>query len=83
MKRIQATDVIKHFFRLLCEVERGKRFAITKHGEVVAQLVPARDLDQSKRAETIQGFLNARNSWRAEGMSIDEILESRHAGHRI
>ena len=82
MRQIQSTDAKTHFARLLRDVEGGEEFAITKHGRVVAHLMPAQKLQQSKRIEAIQSFLNARKQWRSGDMTIDEILEARHAGHR-
>jgi len=41
MKTIQASDARTHFAELLDAATRGESFALTRHGKVVACIVPA------------------------------------------
>lgn len=40
MRRVQVVEAKAHFSSLLAEVEAGATVAITRHGKVVARLVP-------------------------------------------
>lgn len=40
MKTISVVDAKAHFSALLAEVEGGQEIAVTRHGRVVARLVP-------------------------------------------
>lgn len=40
MKRVQVVEAKAHFSALLAAVEAGESIAITRHGRVVARLVP-------------------------------------------
>jgi len=40
MKRIAVVEMKGHLSALLAKVERGEEFAITRHGRVIARLVP-------------------------------------------
>lgn len=47
MQHIGAFDAKTHFSRLIAEVEQGKSFIITKHGHIVAKLIPTEELDET------------------------------------
>jgi prevent-host-death family protein len=52
MKMITATEANRDFSRLLEQVEGGDVINITKHGRIVATLVPARDaVEQMEKAK--------------------------------
>jgi prevent-host-death family protein len=42
MKNISVVEAKAHFSALLAEVEAGEEVAVTRHGRVVARLVPER-----------------------------------------
>ncbi|MBB3428440.1 prevent-host-death family protein [Rhizobium sp. BK312] len=46
MKSVPVVEVKAHFSALLAEVEAGEEIAVTRHGKVVARLVP----DYSRKA---------------------------------
>ena len=83
MQEIQSTQAKTRFAELLRSVEHGEAFAITRHGRVVAHLIPARERERSERDAAVERFLERRASWQASGMGRDEILEARHLGHRL
>jgi prevent-host-death family protein len=53
MHTVGAFEAKTHFSALLERVERGEQIAITKHGRLVAKLVPATGPDREKRREII------------------------------
>ena len=83
MREVQSTDAKARFAEILRNVEQGETIAITRHGKIVAHLVPARDHEQAERDAAVDEFLKQRASWRPTGMTREEILAARHEGHRI
>ncbi|MCO6419144.1 type II toxin-antitoxin system prevent-host-death family antitoxin [Siccirubricoccus sp. KC 17139] len=55
---IPATEANRHFSRLLREVEQGKSFTITSHGQPVARIVPA--TAEAERRRRVREELMAR-----------------------
>lgn len=45
MKNVSVVEAKTHFSALLAEVEAGEQVAVTRHGKVVARLVPERELN--------------------------------------
>lgn len=82
MRDIQATEAKAHLAELLRAVERGESFAITRHGRPIAHLVPAAVADQDARRGALSRFLEKRASWERAAMSVQDILDARHEGHR-
>jgi prevent-host-death family protein len=54
MHTVGSFEAKTHFSALLERVERGEQIAITKHGRLVAKLVPATGPDRDKRRKVIQ-----------------------------
>ena len=82
MREVQATDAKTHLAQLLSSVERGETIAITRHGKPIAHLVPADAQDRAARRAAVERFEAQRAKWKGGGMSVEEILDARHAGHR-
>jgi len=82
MREIQATEAKTRLAELLRAVEHGETVAITRHGKVVAHLVPAARQDRTNRAKAVERFRKRRAGWRRVAFSTDEVLAARHAGHR-
>jgi prevent-host-death family protein len=80
MREIQSSVVKARLPQFLDEVERGETIIITRHGRAVAHLVPApaRDRDRVRRA--LDGISALRQ--RTSHISLDELLASRHEGHK-
>ena len=80
MREVQSSDAKTHLTQLLTDVERGETIVITRHGRPIARLVP--ELDQ--RAEAIQRTMDQIRALRATmpDISLNEMLEARHEGHR-
>lgn len=70
---------------LLDRAERGEEVTISRQGRPVARLVPAAPAhDPEKARQAVQRIFELRDKIRAEHgpVSLEEILASRHEGHR-
>jgi prevent-host-death family protein len=76
----QASDAKAKWAELLDEVERGATVRITRHGKTIARVVPETDVRAAEIAEAIEGLRALRE--RTGKAPLDEILASRHEGHR-
>jgi prevent-host-death family protein len=76
----QASDAKAKWAELLDEVERGATVRITRHGKTIARVVPETDVRAAEIAEAIEGLRALRE--RTAKAPLDEILASRHEGHR-
>ena len=65
--------------KLLNEVERGRTVRITRHGKPIARLVPEEDA-RAQAAEAIERLKALRKEFGKA--PLDEILASRHEGHK-
>ena len=83
MREIQATEAKTRLAELLRAVEHGEAITITRHGKPVAHLVPADSHDRANREKAVERFRRRRSGWRRVDISTDEILASRHEGHRL
>lgn len=83
MQEVTATQAKARLAELLRRVERGETVAITRHGEIVARMVPAATDDPAGRRQAVDLFRRRRGSWKPAGMSTDEILDARHRDHRL
>ena len=83
MLQVQATEAKAQFAELLRTVERGETVVITRHGKKIAHLVPAADQERAERRAAVEEFKRLRSQLGGINMSIEEILEARHAGHRV
>lgn len=66
MKHVTVVEAKSHFSALLAEVDAGAEIDITRHGKVVARLVPARP---RMAADIFQEI------WALGGLEMDEIAE--------
>ena len=82
MRAVPATEAKARLAELLRTVERGETVAITRHGQTVAHMIPAPEVDRTSRKQAVADFRRRRSEWQSGGMSIDDILEARHLGHR-
>jgi prevent-host-death family protein len=80
MRHIQASEAKTHLPSLLDDVERGETLVITRHGKPIARLVPD---EAGQKADVEQAIAKIRELRKSFGkMSIDEIIASKHEGHR-
>jgi len=65
MEQIGLFDAKNHFSQLLKEVQKGKTFLITRHGEPAAKLEPIQPVvDRQKIAKEVKAFLKMKKSKR-------------------
>ena len=83
MHTMQATEAKARLAELLRTVERGETVVITRHGKAIARVIPAREGERADRKQVVDRFRRRRDKWQPVAMSIDDILISRHAGHRL
>ena len=83
MHTMQATEAKARLAELLRKVERGETVVITRHGEPIAHVIPARAAERADRQLGVDRFRRRREKWQPVAMSIDEILHARHEGHRL
>ena len=83
MHTMRATEAKARLVEILRTVERGKTVAITRHGKAIAHVIPARAGERADRKKLVDRFRHRRDRWQPIAMSIDDILISRHAGHRL
>ena len=80
MDSIGAYEAKTHLPRLLNRIARGESVTITRHGQVVAYLVPAEKEQRGRRQASVASFDRRREQWRG-GATTEEILRWRHEGH--
>ena len=74
-----------HFSDLIVKVENGEEILVTKHGKPVARLVSVVHKEPALTVEqAIEDLRGLRERLRKEGktVSLQEILDWRHEGHR-
>lgn len=82
MDKVQATEAKARFAELLRTVERGETVVITRHGRAVARVTPAQEAEREDYAQAVARFRRRRKEWESIGMSLEEIIQARHEGHR-
>ena len=82
MHAMQATEAKARSAGLLRKVERGQSVVGTRHGEAIANVIPARAGERADRKQRVARFRRRREEWQPFATSIDDILLARHQGHR-
>ena len=80
MREVQASEAKTHLPQLLDDVEHGEIIVITRHGRPVARLVPDTARRQAELDKAIDGIMALRE--RTGKMTLQQLLEARHEGHR-
>jgi len=69
MQTVAAFEAKTHFSKLLAQVEQGEEIVITKHGHVIAKIVPVRSVDGLSKAEAVRRLQSfSKNNFRLEGL---------------
>jgi prevent-host-death family protein len=76
----QASEAKAKWAELLDEVERGRSIRITRHGKTIARVVPEAEVRTAEVAEAIKRLRALRE--KVGKAPLDEILASRHEGHK-
>jgi prevent-host-death family protein len=80
VQKIQASEAKTHLPELLDKVEQGESIVITRHGRAIARLVPEPDSRQAEVDRALEGIKALRK--RTKKISVEELLSSRHEGHK-
>lgn len=80
MITIGSFEAKTHLPDLLRKVEAGEEIAITRHGKVVAHLIPASFRNKDRIESAISEVKRVREVM--PKFSHDELREMRHEGHR-
>lgn len=64
---------------LLRGVQAGKRYTITHRGEAIADLVPARGLNQHEAAEAVEQMKRFMAESPVKGVNIKELIDEGRA----
>ena len=80
MKTVGAFEAKTHFSQLLDKVANGESITITRHGEPVAQLVPAKPARDPQALEAlVEEIKRTRKGRSLEGIKIRDLI---HEGHK-
>jgi prevent-host-death family protein len=80
MKQIQASVAKARFAQLLNDVAAGETVEITRHGEPIAKMIPARAGRQAEIKQAIAEMKELRRH--TKGATIEEILAWRDEGRK-
>jgi prevent-host-death family protein len=80
MREVQASDAKAHLPQLLDDIERGETAVITRHGRLIAPIVPEAHLRQETIDKAIEGIKALRK--RTGRITVDELLSARHEGQK-
>lgn len=79
MTTVGAFDAKTHFSQLLDKVANGETIIITRHGEPVAQLVPAHAARNLQSLEALVDEIKRTRKGRSlGGIKIKELIHERH-----
>ena len=80
IRLVQSSDAKARFSQLLSDVERGATIGITRHGRIVARLVP----ESAERSAEIRRTMEEISEFRKRmpKLTLEEILSARHEGHK-
>jgi prevent-host-death family protein len=81
-KHVATTELKAKLSEILGDVERGQTIGVTRHGRMIAHIVPAEARRRKDVNEAIEELEKLRSSLPKTGITIDEILKWRHEGHR-
>jgi prevent-host-death family protein len=76
----QDSDAKAKWAELLDEVERGRTVRITRHGKAIARLVREPEISKAEVAQAIARLKALRKEFGKA--PLDELLASRHEGHK-
>jgi prevent-host-death family protein len=83
MRSVPATELKSKLSAILGDVERGEVIDVTRHGKTIARISPAEESERRKRVlKAIEDMEALRKSRPPTGLTIEDILEMRHEGHR-
>lgn len=83
MPRAVATTELKaKLSEILGDVERGETIRVTRHGRTIARIVPEHERSPDQVRHAIENLRNIRESLPKTGVTLEDVLNWRHEGHR-
>lgn len=80
MKTVGAFEAKTHLSQLLDQVAKGESITITRHGEAVAQLIPAKPVrDPQTLVALVEEIKRTRKGRTLRGIKIKDLM---HEGHK-
>jgi prevent-host-death family protein len=76
----QASEAKAKFAELLDQVEQGRTVRITRHGKIIARIVPDGEARRTEAAEAVKRLKALREQFGKAPLA--EILASRREGHK-
>ena len=76
MRIVKASETKAKLLSLLDEVEKGQTFVITRHGKVIARIVPDEAVLRGQHREAFQNLAEIGRSMKERGATLDEILSA-------
>lgn len=84
MRHVSATEAKANFSELLSDVARGETVTITRHGKIVASLVPEGQQELHSKLDAIDELIGLRErNRRGRQLSVEEIIAMRDEGRRF
>ena len=81
-RHIATTELKARLSEILGDVERGEVVEVTRHGKTIAHILPQRSVKNEEVDRAIADLRRLRDTLPKAGITIEEILDARHAGHR-
>lgn len=83
MRTIQSSFAKTHFAQILDEVEKGETVQITRHGRVVAKIVPQEErAEAERRRAAFDAIARFRKETPLTGITVDDLLSARDEGRK-
>jgi prevent-host-death family protein len=80
MRQVRSSYAKAKFAELLDDVERGETVVITRHGRAIARLGPEIEDRKTRVANVLKELEKFRKTM--PRLTVEEILSSRHEGHK-
>jgi len=80
MREVQSSDVKAKLPEYLDAVERGETIVVTRHGKVIAHIVPAPAAETDRVRRALDGIAALRKT--TGRMPLIDLLAARHEGHK-
>lgn len=81
-RTIATTELKAKLSEILSDVERGESIGITRHGKMIARIAPEGTVSREEVRRSVDQLRRLRASLPKTGLTLEEILQWRHEGHR-
>lgn len=81
-RHVATTELKGRLSEILGDVERGNVVEVTRHGRVIARIVPHADDRLERRRRAADAITELKRSGRRTGITVADILSARDEGRR-